>query len=232
MLARKHEQGAVATLNPCASLVYSLKFDASSDALVRPEPASHDPSQPPGRTSAGPCDWFLLAADRQAFTPFCPPPLQYKPAVFCTHSHQKPMSSLSAASIGLKRSLSLHCESFCINNKPSMVANAFLRCQLARLCVRVGGFRESSPRRSKACAFGCSPKFSTPVEKTVEIRQVWGRSVVLPRFFGALPWGETARTRYKRLRRRSSNGRGRKMAPKDGAKVQQPHFFQRNEPLG
>jgi hypothetical protein len=46
MLARKHEQGAVATLNPCASLVYSLKFDASSDALVRPEPASHDPHNP------------------------------------------------------------------------------------------------------------------------------------------------------------------------------------------
>jgi hypothetical protein len=116
------------------------------------------PHNPPARTSAGPCDWFLLAADRQAFTPFCPPPLQYKPAVFCTHSHKKPMSSLSAASIGLKCSLSLHCESFCINNKPSMVANAFLRCQLARLCVRVGGFRESSPRRSKGMRVWLLPK--------------------------------------------------------------------------
>ena len=131
------------------------------------------PHKPPARTSAGSCDWFLLAADGQAFTTFRTPPLQHKSAVFRTHSHEKPMCFLAAPRIGLKSSLSLHCESFCSNNKPSMVANAFLRCQLARLCVRVGGFRESSPRRSRACAFGCSPKFSTPVEKTVEIRQVW-----------------------------------------------------------
>jgi hypothetical protein len=172
MLVGEHEQGAVATLNPRASLVYPLKFDASSNALVRSEPARHGHS-PPARTSAGPCDRFLLAADSQAFTPFRTPPLQHKAAVFGTHSYEKPMSFLAAASIGLKCPLSLHCESFCSNIKPSMVANAFLRCQLVRLCVTVGGFRESSPRRSRACAFGCSPKFSTPVEKTVEIRQVW-----------------------------------------------------------
>src|SRR4029450_4813450 len=130
-------------------------------------------SQLPAPTSAGPCDRFLLAADSQAFTPFRTPPFQHKAAVLGTHSYEKPMSFLAPASIGLKCPLSLHCERFWSNTRPSMVANAFLRCQLARLCVRVGGFRESSPRRSRACAFGCSPKFSTPGEKTVEIRQVW-----------------------------------------------------------
>src|SRR5262245_28101658 len=115
----------------------------------------------------------LFAANSEAFTPFCTPSLQHEAAVLRTHSHKKPMSLLAASSIGLKSPLSLHCESFSSNNKPSMVANAFLRCQLARLCVRVGGFRESSSRRYWACAFGCSPKFSTPVEKTVENRQVW-----------------------------------------------------------
>jgi hypothetical protein len=50
ILVGEHEQGAVATLNPRASLVYPLKFDASSDALVRSEPASQ-PTTP--RSSFG-----------------------------------------------------------------------------------------------------------------------------------------------------------------------------------
>jgi hypothetical protein len=63
--------------------------------------------------------------------------------------------------IRLKRALALHVTPQ-EENEPSMVTNGFNECQcrwfvLERLLQLV-------------CAFGLSPKFSTPVEKTVEIR--------------------------------------------------------------
>src|SRR5216683_7728628 len=72
-------------------------------------------------------------------------------------------------------------------NEPTMLANAFGRCQsaqkmlrcqwrvvCAKVCVLQDLFadrgRSSLPTPAETgCAFGLSPKFSTPVEKTVEI---------------------------------------------------------------
>jgi len=53
-----------------------------------------------------------------------------------------------------------------------MLVNAFVECQRTEVCVRVGvlqPFYQSDPC-THGWAFGLSPKFSTPVEKPVEIR--------------------------------------------------------------
>jgi hypothetical protein len=85
----------------------------------------------------------LFAADGETLASLRSPPLQNQTAVLRTHSHQKPMRAPAMASVGLKRPLSLHCRlPSATVEKPSMVANAFQRCQSKRLCVTVGGFHE------------------------------------------------------------------------------------------
>jgi hypothetical protein len=63
-------------------------------------------------------------------------------------------------------------------NERTMLANEFGRCQCGVVCVRVSILQDFSadpaeilrrPRQKRGYAFGLFPKFSTPVEKTVEI---------------------------------------------------------------
>ena len=49
----------------------------------------------------------------------------------------------------------------------SIVANGFRECQCEVGCVRVGVLRDTKIYQT-SWAFGLSPEFSTPVEKTVE----------------------------------------------------------------
>jgi hypothetical protein len=80
------------------------------------------------------------------------------------------MGAFAVPRIGLKRSLSFHV-TLPKRVEPAMLANAFQECQsIAEMCysrrpflpVLAGIF---------PCGFGLFPKFSTPVEKTVENRQ-------------------------------------------------------------
>ena len=73
-----------------------------------------------------------------------------------------------------------------------MVANAFRGVNWRGFVLQSAAFRESIAHAGpSACAFGLFPKFSTPVEKTVENRQDLGFIRVLAdfsRFFdGAKP---------------------------------------------
>src|SRR6478736_2686876 len=51
-----------------------------------------------------------------------------------------------------------------------MLANAFKGCQSFRIMLESASFSELIPAVLIPCAFGLSPKFSTPVEKSVENR--------------------------------------------------------------
>ncbi len=85
----------------------------------------------------------LFATDGETLASLRSPPLQNQTAVLRTHSHEKPVRTPTVASIGLKRPLSLHCRvPSTTDEKPSMVANAFQRCQSKQLCVTVGDFHE------------------------------------------------------------------------------------------
>ena len=162
--------------------------------LVRSEPAVTVTARSNfGRS----CDRCLLAADRQACYALSHAAVSAQGGrSWVTHSREKPMSfpcggEYWAGNVRFPFIASPSAATY----KPSMVANAFLRCQLARLCVTVGGFRESSPRRSRACAFGCSPKFSTPSGKNCGNSPSLGLICNFDPVFGALHWGETAKTR-------------------------------------
>src|SRR3954465_9625176 len=51
-----------------------------------------------------------------------------------------------------------------------MLANALKECQCFRIVLESASFSRPVPAVVIPCAFGLSPKFSTPVEKTVENR--------------------------------------------------------------
>jgi hypothetical protein len=74
------------------------------------------------------------------------------------------------ARVWLERPLPLHIPS--LGNEPTMLAFTFGRCQCRALCVTVPSLHESKSPLQGPCSFGLSPKFSTPVEKTVEIRGI------------------------------------------------------------
>src|SRR5262245_42832340 len=59
-----------------------------------------------------------------------------------------------------------------LGNEPSMLAFAFGRCQCSVDCATVPSLHESKSPLQGPCTFGLSPKFSTPVEKTVEIHRI------------------------------------------------------------
>jgi hypothetical protein len=69
--------------------------------------------------------------------------------------------------VRLERPLPLHIPS--LGNEPSMLASVFGRCQCRVVCAKVPSLQRLKSPRQGACTFGLSPKFSTPVEKTVEI---------------------------------------------------------------
>ena len=97
-------------------------------------------------------------------------PFQHDTAVFRAHADQKPVCALPPARIGLKRSLALHL----LPGLPkvielAMLANAFQECQTLGECATVAVLSRESTGLFSPCAFGLFPKFSTPVEKAVEI---------------------------------------------------------------
>ena len=71
--------------------------------------------------------------------------------------------------IGLKRALSLHAILWKLN-EPPMLANAFSRCQSRRSVLQSASFPERLSVPGFHVRLVSSQKFSTPVEKTVEIR--------------------------------------------------------------
>jgi hypothetical protein len=115
----------------------------------------------------------LFAADSETLPALGASPLQHEPAVFRAHPDQKSVRPLAPASVRLECALALHEPSFRGRNEPSMLSNGFDQCQWNDgLCYSRRPSREPSGNtRPTPCAFGLSPKFSTPVEKTVEKRR-------------------------------------------------------------
>ena len=69
-----------------------------------------------------------------------------------------------------------------------MLAAGFEECQSARSVLQSAAFF-SHPAAAIPCTFGLSPKFSTPVEKTVENRGSWKRELIWkPPLYGAENW--------------------------------------------
>ena len=149
----KDEDGAVPSVHACALLVNLLELCAGLDPFIGPERSQ-----------------CLPGADRQALAALCAPPLEHQPAVFRAHAHQKSVGFPATPGVGLERPLPLHIPS--LGNEPSMLAFTFGRCQCRAVCVTVPSLHESKSPRQSPCTFGLSPEFSTPVEKTVEIRGI------------------------------------------------------------
>jgi hypothetical protein len=115
----------------------------------------------------------LLAGDGQPFSAFCAASFQDEPTVLRAHTDEKTVRPLPSAGVGLKRAFTFH-GILLVENEPSMLANAFGECQLTAGCVTVGVLSRSAVRSGiRSMLFGLPPKFSTPVEKTVENRQIW-----------------------------------------------------------
>src|SRR5262245_11391650 len=99
-------------------------------------------------------------------------PFQHDTAVFRAHADQKAVRALPPARIGLKRSLPLHllpAGAFLKVIELTMLANAFQECQTRGECATVCVLSRELTGLFRPCAFGLFPKFSTPVEKAVEI---------------------------------------------------------------
>ena len=150
---REDEHGAVAPMHPRALLINLLEVCAGLDPFIGPERRQCSPG-----------------AYRQAFSPLCTPPLKYQTAILRAHSNQKPMGFPAPPGVRLERPLPLHIPS--LGNEPSMLAFTFGRCQCRPVCVTVRSLHESKSPLQGPCTFGLSPKFSTPVEKTVEIHGI------------------------------------------------------------
>ena len=80
---RQEKHRAVPAVNPGAARVHLLELRAAADTLMWAE------SQ-------------LLAADGQALSALRAPALQHQPAIFCAHTHQKPMRLFAMARVRLK----------------------------------------------------------------------------------------------------------------------------------
>ena len=188
-------------MNPGATFVNLLKFGATADVFVWLE-ASHGLSdraiQPRGcqstparaqaqeRTLTAPAHSLLTV---RRLRPFARRRLRTSRPFFVLMRTRNPCVRLRWRVLGwnvrFPFMLSISLRS---GNEPTMLANAFGRCQseelmlrcqwrvvCAKVCVLQGLFADrgwnSSPTPAETgCAFGLFPKFSTPVEKTVEIR--------------------------------------------------------------
>ena len=138
----------------------------------------------------------LRSADSQAFSALGSPAFQDESAVFRAHANAKPVSLPPPSRVRLKCPLTFHplnprsspvralvrvnwrhTTTENVRNEPSMLANAFGECQRVWFVLQSALSFSSQTRRrlpvqnvpSRVCTFGLSPKFSTPVEKTVEI---------------------------------------------------------------
>ena len=154
-------------MNPCPLLIYLDEFGTTTDS-IGPAQAQR-----------------LFAADRQALPALGAAALQDESPVFRAHANQKSMCTAAAAFIRLESPLPFHrllreCEvgvavlRLSANEERTFNGiGRFLTVSIARAFVlqspvlRRAFTSLFSPR--SACRFGLSPKFSTPVEKTVEI---------------------------------------------------------------
>jgi hypothetical protein len=160
-------------MNAPALLVNLLKFGAGSNPFARPELRQR-----------------LSGADGQPFPPFGAPSLEHVTAVFCAHPNQKAVGFPAASRVRLERPFPLHIPSFFGTNRQcySSFESRIVCSESARLllahysrltaqndgfCATVASFRPAAAPPQGSCTFGLSPKFSTPVEKTVEIRLIW-----------------------------------------------------------
>ena len=122
----------------------------------------------------------LLARDCQALPPLGAAPLQNQSAILAAHPDEKSVRTLPAACIGLKRAFTFH-RGASVEKRTLNVSEA-----VPSVSIAPGGSEECQSRpnvlespsftavvsfRRAPCTFGLSPKFSTPVEKTVENRR-------------------------------------------------------------
>ena len=114
----------------------------------------------------------LLATHSEPFAALRAAPFEHQPAVLGAHPHEKSVRLLAVTRVGLKRAHSLGHDIPSREIEPSMLANGFGECQStgAQECATVGVLLWPVPAAVDPCSFGLSPKFSTPVEKTVENR--------------------------------------------------------------
>lgn len=147
---RQEKDRGEPSVDPDAAVVDLLKLDAAPNPLFRPELRQ------------------LFAADRQPFPALRPPALQDQAAVLGAHPDEEAVRPLAVTRVRLKCALSLH-GSPSRETELSILANRFVGCQLRRPpgCATVSGLPRDSPPAAMR-AFGLSPEFSTPVEKTVE----------------------------------------------------------------
>jgi len=120
---------------------------------------------------------LLVAGDSQPFPAFRTAPFQYEPSFLGAHADEKSMRSPTAARIGLKRAFTFHGESWDLKRTVN-VSEGIPRVSIERRCVTVCVLPTAFGLGPAKCVFGLSPKFSTPVEKTVENRQeltIYGR---------------------------------------------------------
>src|SRR5262249_28746602 len=117
--------------------------------------------------------------------------------------------------------------------EPSMLSNGFRKCQCGRLnCVRVAVLHAPSQVQQADDRFGLPPKFSTPVEQTVEIPQIARAVGFAARFFGNLGRGEA-----QELRKIAPSGRYTFVASREIESIARRSgfnhgFIETNEHLG
>ena len=166
---RQQEDREQAPVNARALLIYTQKLGTPPNPLFRPE-ASHARGQTLRRLR------LFFAADRQALAALRAAALQDETPVLGGHPHEKTVRARAVARIWLKRSLTLHADPF-DEERTANVSGRFRGVSTRVVCVRVSVLHETSRPRKIRCAFGLFPKFSTPVEKTVEIKAPHGESL-------------------------------------------------------
>jgi len=136
-------------------LVNLLKIGSAPNSLASRE-SSH------GRSRGG-----LLGAHREALPPPGAAPFQDDPPVFGGHANQKTVRALAMPVVRLECAFTLHVTPRL--RTESIMLRAFPEGVNAKRFVLES--RSFTKRRTpvNSCVFGLSPKFSTPVEKAVEI---------------------------------------------------------------
>jgi len=111
----------------------------------------------------------LLAADRKTLAPLGTAAFQHQAPILRAHANEKPMRLGTMTRIGLKSPNSLS------HDIPSVLRRTVNVSERVRgVSITLTVLQSASSSRIQPvvnpCPFGLSPKFSTPVEKTVENR--------------------------------------------------------------
>ena len=146
-------------MNPGAALVDLLKFGAAADAFVRLEPARRN-------------GYSLLTVRR--LRPFARRRFSTSRPFFVLIRTRKPCVLRAVALVRLKRALALHDSlriTFSSDDRTANVSERVPKVSMrSRFVLESASFASAVTADSapSPCAFGLFPKFSTPVEKTVE----------------------------------------------------------------